>query len=59
MSADEGAKRLLEFGAYISAGIAAISLSQAALAVTIIAGAVSILLGCIRLYDRIRYGRSG
>ncbi len=40
------------------AGVAAVSLSQAALAVTFGAGLISIVLGCIRIHDRLKYGRS-
>jgi hypothetical protein len=45
--------------AYLFAGVAAVSLSQAALLVTIAAGALSAVLAGIRIHDRIKYGRGG
>jgi hypothetical protein len=55
----EGARKLVEVGAYLFAGVAAVSLSQAALLVTISAGLLSAILAGIRIHDRIRYGRGG
>jgi Na+/H+ antiporter NhaB len=42
--------------AYIFAGVAAVSLSQAAYALTIIATLLSIALAVYKLHDRILYG---
>jgi hypothetical protein len=49
--------RLLDTATGLFAGVAVLSFWQGvALAVTIIAALVSITLGCVRLYDRFRYG---
>lgn len=45
--------------AYLFAGVAAVSLSQAALLVTLVAGLLSAILAGIRIHDRIKYGRIG
>ena len=58
MSLHESAHQWAERGAYLFAGVAVVSLSQAALIVTIIAGLISITLGAIKLHDRLRYGRT-
>jgi hypothetical protein len=42
--------------AYLFAGVAAVSLSQAAYALTILATLLSIILAAFKLHDRIRYG---
>lgn len=42
--------------AYVFAGVAAVSLSQAAYALTIIATFLSIVLAAFKLHDRIKYG---
>lgn len=42
--------------AYLFAGVAAVSLSQAAYALTIIATLLSIILAGFKLHDRIKYG---
>jgi hypothetical protein len=53
----ESTKRVLDTLAAVGA-ITAITLSQAALIVSIIAGLLSITWYGVRLYDRVRYGRS-
>jgi MFS superfamily sulfate permease-like transporter len=53
----EHGKRFIDIGAWLFAGVAAVSLAQTALIITILAGLVSIALGAIRLHDRIKYGR--
>ena len=53
----ETARKALEGGAYLFAGVAAVSLSQAALIVTLLAGLLSAILAGIRIHDRLRYGR--
>ena len=51
--------RFLDGGAWLFAGIAAVSFWQGvALAVTILAGLASFMLACIRIHDRLKYGRS-
>jgi hypothetical protein len=45
--------------AYLFAGVAAVSLSQAALLVTLLAGLASLILASIRIHDRLKYGRGG
>lgn len=45
--------------AYLFAGVAAVSLSQAAYALTIIATVLSIILAGFKLHDRIKYGPAG
>lgn len=42
--------------AYLFAGVAAVSLSQAAYALTIIATLLSIILAVFKLHDRVKYG---
>jgi methyl coenzyme M reductase subunit D len=42
--------------AYLFAGVAAVSISQAAYALTIVATLLSIMLAGFKLHDRIRYG---
>lgn len=42
--------------AYLFAGVAAVSLSQAAYALTICATLLSIILAGFKLHDRLRYG---
>ena len=42
--------------AYVFAGVAAVSLSQAAYALTIIATFLSIILAVFKLHDRVKYG---
>jgi hypothetical protein len=42
--------------AYVFAGVAAVSLSQAAYALTILATLLSIILAAFKLHDRLRYG---
>jgi hypothetical protein len=42
--------------AYLFAGVAAVSLSQAAYALTILATLLSIILAAFKLHDRIYYG---
>jgi len=49
-------RHLLDWAVWVSAGVAAVSLTQAALLVTFIAGCLSIILGAFRLHDRLRYG---
>ena len=46
----------VERAAYLFAGVAAVSLSQAAYALTIVATLMSIILAFIKLHDRFRYG---
>lgn len=53
----EPSKRIFDLGAWLFAGVAAVSLSQTALIVTILAGLASFILAAIRIADRIRYGR--
>lgn len=56
----EQTKRLLDLSSFLFAGIAgALTLANAALIVSIVAGMVSVMLGLIRIYDRVKYGRSG
>lgn len=57
MSLHDAAHTWAERGAYLFAGVAVVSLSQAALIVTLLAGLISITLGAIKLHDRLRYGR--
>lgn len=45
-----------ERGAYLFAGVAVVSLSQAALWATLLSACIAILLGLIKLHDRLRYG---
>jgi hypothetical protein len=47
-----------ERGAYLFAGAAVVSLSQAALWATLISALIAIALGIFRLHDRIKYGPS-
>lgn len=42
--------------AYVFAGVAAVSLSQAAYALTILATLLSIILAGVKLHDRFKYG---
>jgi hypothetical protein len=42
--------------AYLFAGVAAVSLSQAAYALTIVATLLSIILAGFKLHDRLKYG---
>lgn len=49
----------MERAAYVFAGVAAISLSQAAFTLTIIATLLSIVLAALKIHDRVRYGPSG
>jgi hypothetical protein len=51
-------RHLLDAGTWILAGVAAFSLAQAALVITMLAGIASFILASIRIYDRIRFGRS-
>lgn len=48
----------VERGAYLFAGVAVVSLSQAALWATLISALIAITLGLFKLHDRIRYGPS-
>lgn len=51
--------RLLDSATGLFAGVAVLSFWQGvALTVTIIAALVSITLGCVRIYDRLKYGPS-
>lgn len=52
MTMPETAHQWAERGAYLFAGVAVVSLSQAALVMTCLAAAVSIICGCIKIYDR-------
>lgn len=54
----EHTKRALDMIGAVSA-VAAISLSQVALMVSVVAGLLSITWYGIRIYDRLRHGRSG
>jgi hypothetical protein len=45
-----------ELGAYLFAGVAVVSLSQAALWATLISALIAIALGLFKLHDRIKYG---
>lgn len=54
----EATKRALDLAAAAGAATA-ITLSQAALVVSIIAGLLSITWYGIRIYDRLKHGRSG
>lgn len=55
----EPTKKLIDFGAWAFAGIAAVSLAQTALIVTILAGLASFILAALRIHDRLKYGRGG
>jgi hypothetical protein len=52
----ENASQWAERGAYLFAGVAFVSLSQAALWATLISALVAIVLGAFRIHDRIKYG---
>jgi hypothetical protein len=45
-----------ERGAYLFAGVAVVSLTQAALWASLFAAVISIILGAIKLHDRLKYG---
>jgi hypothetical protein len=50
-------RHVVDATAWLFAGVAGVSFWQNfALGVTILAGMVSLLLGCLRIYDRIRFG---
>jgi|GraSoiStandDraft_51_1057287.scaffolds.fasta_scaffold1389784_2 hypothetical protein len=54
---NEQSRHVIDATAWVFAGVAGVSFWQNfALGVTILAGMVSLLLGCLRIYDRVRYG---
>lgn len=56
----EQGKKAIDAAAITFAGVAAFSFWQGvALAVTILAGLASLTLACIRIHDRLKYGRPG
>lgn len=53
----EHSKYAVDATAWTFAGVAGVSFWQNfALGVTILAGLVSLLLGCLRIYDRLKFG---
>lgn len=54
---NEQSRHVVDAAAWLFAGVAGVSFWQNfALGVTIVAGIVSLLLGCLRIYDRVKYG---
>jgi hypothetical protein len=56
---NEQTRHLIDAGAWGFAGIATLSFWQNfALVVTILAGIASLVLACLRIYDRLKFGRT-
>lgn len=54
----DSSRQAIDFGAWAFAGLGALSFWQNfALGVTILASLASLILACIRIYDRVRFGR--